>query len=442
LPSCLPYIQLKENSYFLLNQQIFVIHHPPSTIHHPPSTKWLSVIGIGESGLSELSQVARGLIDRATLIVGGQRHLAMLDSDQPKLVWESSIESSIAAILKYRGTPVCVLASGDPLWYGIGVTLLRYIPIAEMTIIPAPSTFSLACAKLGWSLTAVETLSLCGRSPDFLSGILAPNSQLLILSAGADTPQLVADLLTQRGYGDSQITVLEHLGGARERISSGIARSWLQADLAALNIIAIECHADRTTTPLNRLPGLPDSAYHHDGQLTKREVRSITLAALAPMPGELLWDVGAGCGSIGIEWLRSHPRCRAIAIEQHAHRLQFIADNMAALGTPQLQLVQGTAPTALANLPTPDAIFIGGGVTAPELLATCWTALRSGGRLVANAVTVESELQLLQWQQQVGGELTRIAIQRTQNIGGFLGWKPLIPVTQLVVLKGLESREQ
>jgi precorrin-6B C5,15-methyltransferase / cobalt-precorrin-6B C5,C15-methyltransferase len=419
-----------------------VIHQPPATSHQPPATKWLSVIGIGESGLSELSPLARGMIDRATLIVGGQRHLAMLDSSQPQMVWESSIESSIAAILKYRGTPVCILASGDPLWYGIGVTLLRHISIAEMTIIPAPSTFSLACAKLGWSLTAVETLSLCGRSPDFLSGILSPNSQLLILSAGADTPQVVADLLTQRGYGDSQITVLEHLGGARERISSGIARSWSQADLAALNIIAVECHADRTTTPLNRLPGLPDSAYHHDGQLTKREVRSIALAALAPMPGELLWDVGAGCGSIGIEWLRSHPRCRAIAIEQHAHRLQFIADNMAALGTPQLQLVQGKAPTALANLPTPDAIFIGGGVTAPELLATCWTALRSGGRLVANAVTVESELQLLQWQQQVGGELTRIAIQRTQNIGGFLGWKPLIPVTQLVVLKGLESREQ
>jgi precorrin-6B C5,15-methyltransferase / cobalt-precorrin-6B C5,C15-methyltransferase len=404
--------------------------------------KWLSVIGIGESGLSELSPLSRGLIDRATLIVGGQRHLAMVDAPKSSMVWESPIESSIASILKYRGTPVCILASGDPLWYGIGVTLLRYISIEEMTIIPAPSTFSLACARLGWSLVTVETLSLCGRSPDFLSGILAPNSQLLILSAGADTPQIVANLLTQRGYGDSQITVLEHLGGERERVSAGIARSWSKSDLAALNMIAIECHIDPTTTPLNRLPGLPDSAYHHDGQLTKQEVRAITLAALAPMPGELLWDVGAGCGSIGIEWLRSHPRCQAISIEQHSHRLQFIADNMAALGTPQLQLVQGKAPTALTNLPTPDAIFIGGGVTAPELLATCWTALRSGGRLVANAVTVESELQLLQWQQQVGGELTRIAIQRTQNIGGFLGWKPLIPVTQLVVLKRTAGREQ
>jgi len=400
--------------------------------------KWLSVIGIGESGLSELSPLARGFIDRASLIVGGKRHLAMLDDSlQPQILWTSPIETSIESILTHRGTPVCILASGDPLCYGIGVTLLKYISILEMTIIPAPSTFSLACARLGWSLTDVETISLCGRAPDFLAAILAPDTKLLILSAGADTPQIVADLLTQRGYGDSQITVLEHLGG-RERVISDTARTWSKPDVAALNAIAVECRIDPNTTPLNRLPGLPESAYHHDGQLTKREVRAITLAALAPMPGELLWDVGAGCGSIGIEWLRSHPRCRAISIEQHSHRLQFIADNMAALGTPHLQLVQGKAPAALTDLPTPDAIFIGGGVTAPGLLATCWTALRSGGRLVANAVTVESELQLLQLHQQVGGELTRIAIQRTQMIGGFLGWKPLIPVTQLVVVKSKE----
>jgi precorrin-6B C5,15-methyltransferase / cobalt-precorrin-6B C5,C15-methyltransferase len=397
--------------------------------------KWLSIIGIGESGLAELSPLAREFVDRAKLVVGGKRHLAWLDSSQASTIWTSPIEESIESILKYRGTPVCILASGDPLCYGIGVTLLRYISIAEMTIIPAPSTFSLACAKLGWSLTEVETLSLCGRDPAFLSAILAPKSKLLVLSADAQTPGIVADLLIQLGYGDSQIVVLEHLGGKRERLISGIARTWAKSDVAALNIIAIECLADPDLTPLNRLPGLPDCAYHHDGQLTKREVRAMTLAALSPLPGELLWDVGAGCGSIGIEWLRSHPRCRAIAIEQHVHRLQFITDNMSALGTPHLQLVQGKAPAALIDLPTPDAIFIGGGVTAPELLATCWTALRSGGRLVANAVTVESELQLLHWHQQVGGELTRIAIQRTQTIGGFLGWKPLIPVTQLVAVK-------
>jgi precorrin-6B C5,15-methyltransferase / cobalt-precorrin-6B C5,C15-methyltransferase len=400
-------------------------------------SKWLSVVGIGESGLGDLSQVARGLVDRATLLVGGKRHLAMLDlADlRERMIWTSPIENSIESILKYRGTPVCILASGDPLCYGIGVTLLRYISIEEMTIIPAPSTFSLICAKLGWSLMEVETLSLCGRSPDFLAAILAPGEKLAILSADANTPQIVADLLVERGYGDSRMTVLEHLGGERERSISDLARSWAKTDVATLNAIAIECFIKSGTTPVNRLAGLPDSAYHHDGQLTKREVRAITLSALAPMPGELLWDVGAGCGSIGIEWLRSHPRCRAIAIEQHDRRLQFISDNMVALGTPHLQLVQGKAPAALQDLPTPDAIFIGGGTTSGGLLETCWTALRSGGRLVANAVTVESELQLLQWHQQVGGELTRIAIQRTYPIGAFLGWKPLIPVTQLVVIK-------
>jgi precorrin-6B C5,15-methyltransferase / cobalt-precorrin-6B C5,C15-methyltransferase len=407
------------------------------------ASKWLSVVGIGEAGLADLSPLARGLVDRATIIVGGHRHLDMLDPNdsQERIIWSSPIEESIELILKHRGTPVCVLASGDPLCYGIGVTLLRYISINQMTIIPAPSTFSLACAKLGWSLTDVETLSLCGRAPDFLAAILAPGAKLLVLSAGAETPQLVADLLTQRGYGDSRIGVLEHLGGVKEAMISGIARSWSNPAVAALNAIAVECVIDSGRTPLNRLAGLPDSAYHHDGQLTKREVRAITLAALAPMPGELLWDVGAGCGSIGIEWLRSHPKCRAISIEQHDRRLQFIADNMAALGTPHLQLIQGKAPTALRDLPTPDAIFIGGGTTSAGLLDTCWNALRLGGRLVANAVTVESELQLLQWQQQVGGELTRIAIQRTQSIGSFLGWKPLIPVTQLVVVKTFDRAE-
>ncbi len=399
--------------------------------------KWLSVVGIGESGLADLSQAARGLVDRATILVGGKRHLAMLDPEdrREQIIWTSPIEDSIASILKYQGNPVCILASGDPLCYGIGVTLLRYISIEQMTIIPAPSTFSLMCARLGWSLSDVEILSLCGRAPDFLAAILAPEAKLLILSAGAATPQIVADLLTQRGYGDSRITVLEHLGGERERAISGIARSWSRTDVAALNAIGVECVVKSSTIPLNRLAGLPDIAYHHDGQLTKREVRAITLSALAPMPGELLWDVGAGCGSIGIEWLRSHPRCRAIAIEQHDRRLQFITDNMTALGTPHLQLVKGKAPTVLQDLPTPDAIFIGGGTTAEGLLDTCWKALRSGGRLVANAVTIESELQLLEWHQQVGGELTRIAIQRTQSIGNFLGWKPLIPVTQLVAIK-------
>jgi precorrin-6Y C5,15-methyltransferase (decarboxylating) len=407
--------------------------------------KWLSVVGIGEDGLSGLSAIASGgalpiarsLVERAEVIVGGKRHLAMLPSDDPreKLIWTSPISDSIEEILRRRGQSVCVLASGDPMCFGIGVTLTRKIPISEMTIIPAPSSFSLACARLGWSLTEVETLSLNGRPPALIQAAIYPKARLLILSEGKETPAIVADILTKRGFSGSKITVLEHMGGSQERIIEGTAASWTTTELADLNTIAVECIADAGVIPLPRLAGLPDDAYHHDGQLTKREVRAITLSALAPTPGQLLWDVGAGCGSIAIEWIRSHSRCRAIAIEQNSTRLQYIADNAAALGTPYLQIVAGKAPPALKDLPQPDAIFIGGGATTENLFEVCWEALRPGGRFVANAVTVESEQKLLQWHNQVGGELIRVAVQRAAPIGGFLGWKPMVPVTQWVVMK-------
>jgi len=397
--------------------------------------KWLSVVGIGEDGLPGLSSVARSLVDGAEVLVGGDRHLAMLPVDErrERLVWKSPISDSIDEILRRRGQLVCVLASGDPMCYGIGVTLSRRIPVAEMTIIPAPSTFSLACARLGWSLSDVETMSLCSRPPSLLQAYLYPGAKILILSEGKHTPVIVAEILTQRGFGNSPMMVLERLGGAYERHVAGIASTWTESDLADLNAIAVECIAEPGVTFLPRLPGLPDTAYHHDGQLTKREVRAITLSALAPTPGELLWDVGAGCGSIAIEWMRSHPRCRAIAIEKS--RGHYIADNAAALGTPNLQIIEGTAPTALQDLPQPDAIFIGGGATAEGMFETCWTALRSGGRLVANVVTIEGEQKLFEWHQQFGGTLTRIAIQRAEAIGSFLGWKPMVPVTQWSAVK-------
>jgi len=399
--------------------------------------KWLSVVGIGEDGLSGLSAIACSLVERAEAIVGGKRHLAMLPPDDPreKLIWTSPISDSIEEILRRRGQSVCVLASGDPMCFGIGVTLTRKIPISEMTIIPAPSSFSLACARLGWSLTEVETLSLNGRPPALIQAAIYPKARLLILSEGKETPALVAEILTKRGFSGSKITVLEHMGGSQERIIEGTAASWTTSEVADLNTIAVECIADAGVVPLPRLAGLPDDAYHHDGQLTKREVRAITLSALAPTPGQLLWDVGAGCGSIAIEWMRSHPRCRAIAIEQNSTRLQYIADNAAALGTPYLQIVAGKAPAALKDLPQPDAIFVGGGATTENLFEVCWEALRPGGRFVANAVTVESEQKLLQWHNQVGGELIRVAVQRAAPIGGFLGWKPMVPVTQWVVVK-------
>lgn len=397
-------------------------------------SKWLSVVGIGEDGLAGVSPAGRSLIEQAEVFIGGERHLAMLPAGDPreKRLWTSPLEGSLEEIRRRRGQAVCVLASGDPMCYGIGATLSRLIPLAEMAVVPAPSAFSLACARLGWPLAEVETLSLCGRDPALLKALLYPGARLLVLSAGGQTPATVAQLLTQQGFGPSRMAVLERLGGPQERRREGTAASWQATDVADLNAIAIEARwaGAMPSPPFTRLPGLPDAAYHHDGQLTKREVRAITLSALAPFPGQLLWDVGAGCGSIGIEWMRSHRRCRAIAIERHPARLQYLADNATALGTPNLEIVAGEAPGALNGLPQPDAIFIGGGLTAPRLLETCWSALPPGGRLVANAVTVEGEGKLLQWQGEWGGELTRIAIQRAGPTGQFSAWKAMAAVTQ------------
>jgi precorrin-6Y C5,15-methyltransferase (decarboxylating) len=275
-------------------------------------------------------------------------------------------------------------------------------------------------------------VSLVGRPVDTL--LVQPDRRVVVLSAGRDTPGQVAALLRSRGFGPTRMTVLEDLGGPGERRIDGTAADW-HADAGPLNVIGLECTPAPGVAPLGRTPGLPDDAYDHDGQLTKREVRAVTLAALAPLPGRLLWDVGAGAGSIAIEWLRTHPACRAIAIESSPERAERITANAAALGVPGLTVVHGRAPAALADLPVPDAVFVGGGVSEDGLLAACWAALREGGRLVANAVTLESEAVLTRWQARVGGVLTRIEISRAAPVGGFTGWKPMMPVTQWEVVK-------
>jgi precorrin-6Y C5,15-methyltransferase (decarboxylating) len=399
-------------------------------------TAWLSVVGVGDDGLDGLSPAARALVETAEVLVGGGRHLAMVPPGAAeRLSWQQPFAASIAAIGKHHGRRVVVLASGDPMWYGAGAMLARHFPREEMTIVPHPGAFSLAAARLGWAIADCALLSLHGRPLDTLRLHLAEGRRALILSEDGATPAAVARLLTDAGWGPSRITVLEHLGGPAEAIGNVTAAEWGERRVADLNAIALECHAAPGAHGLSRLAGLPDDAFEHDGQLTKRELRAATLAALAPVWGEHLWDVGAGCGSIAIEWLRSGEQMSAAAIERDPGRAAVIARNAAALGVPGLQIVSGAAPQALASLTPPDAIFVGGGIGGPNLLPALWQALRPGGRLVANVVSIEGERVLLDWQARHGGSLTRLAASRAEKRGGHHLWRPLIAVTQLAASK-------
>jgi precorrin-6B C5,15-methyltransferase / cobalt-precorrin-6B C5,C15-methyltransferase len=400
---------------------------------------WLTVVGIGDDGYAGLGRDARRALFDAAIVTGGARHLAMLPARvrARREPWPQPF--SVEGLLAHRESnlPVCVLASGDPMLFGVGATLARHVAPGEMRVLPAPSSLSLAAARLGWALQDTAAVSLVGRPLDALRRHLYPRSRVLALSADGRTPATLAALLTGAGYGATRLAVFEHLGGPLERRVGGRADAWHVEEAAALNLVAFECESEDDTQAQDwtLTPGLPDSAYLHDGQLTKRDVRALTLARLAPTPGALLWDVGAGSGSIGIEWMRAHATCRAIAIEAHAERQGFIEHNRQALGVPGLQLVAGRAPEALAGLATPDAVFIGGGLTAPGVLDACWAALPRGGRLVANAVTVQSEAALVAWRAQYGGTLTRIGIGEAQPLGGFDTWRQALPVTLYEAVK-------
>jgi precorrin-6Y C5,15-methyltransferase (decarboxylating) len=407
-------------------------------------TSWLSIIGIGEDGLAGLSPVARTLVETAQTLVGGSRHLAMVPpGGAERLLWRRPLADTIADIAARRGTRLAVLASGDPLWYGVGTVLAHHFRREEMTIVPQPSAFSLAAARLGWALAECTALSLHARPLDSLRLHLAPGRRCLVLSEDGTTPRQVAGLLAATGWGPSRITVFEHLGGAREAVHHGTAQDWGDRPSADLNTIALECTMAPGTSALSRLAGLPDDAFEHDGQLTKREIRAITLARLAPLPGEILWDIGAGSGSIAIEWLRASEGGAALAVEQNPQRAAVIARNAAALGVPGLRIIAAAAPQALAKIPPglapPDAIFVGGGIADSGLLEAAWAALRPGGRLVANVVSLEGERAVLDWQARQGGELTRIALSRSETLGGHHSdhhaWRPLLPVTQLAATK-------
>lgn len=399
---------------------------------------WLTVIGIGEDGLAGLSQTALAALAAAEVVFGGKRHLDLISTDHSHaqhIAWPVPFSDAFDLVLAQQAKRVVVLASGDPMFYGVGASLTRYVPCEQMHIIPHPSSYSLAAARMGWPLQSVELVSVHGRPLELLHPFIHPGNRLLVLSNDGQTPMQVARLLSQRGFGSSRLTVLEHLGGPLERRMDAVANDWEDEAIADLNVIAVDCIVDAEARILPLTIGLPDDAFENDGQLTKRDIRAVTLARLAPLPRQLLWDVGAGSGAIGIEWMRSHPTCRAIAIEAHAARQAMIERNRAALGVPGLLLVKGEAPQALAELEMPDAIFIGGGVTDTGVLDACWQALKPGGRLVANAVTLQSEMVLFQWRQIHGGDLVRLSVAQAGALGSFDAWRQALPVTLLSSVK-------
>ena len=394
-----------------------------------PMPRWLSILGIGEDGVAGLSTAARGLVEGAEIVFGARRHLALAASliRGTAQAWPSPFD--VAPVLAARGQRVVVLASGDPMLHGVGATLLRQVPAEQTLVLPAPSAFSLAAARLGWALEGVVTLSLHGRRIELLRPHLHPGARILALTSDAAGPAAIAALLRD-GFSDTRITVLEALGGLRERVHHDTASA-----INALNLVALEVVASPGSRIMARAPGLPDAWFAHDGQITKREIRAVTLSALAPCRGALLWDVGAGAGSVGIEWMLADPSLRAIAVEARVDRAARIRDNALAFGVPGLRVVQGEAPGAFAKLDAPDAVFLGGGANDPGVFDAALDALKPGGRFVANAVTLETEALLLAQRAMRGGELVRLNVSRAVAVAGMTGWRPAMPVTQWVWVK-------
>ncbi|MBN8180028.1 precorrin-6y C5,15-methyltransferase (decarboxylating) subunit CbiE [Roseibium aggregatum] len=394
---------------------------------------WLTLVGLGEDGV--LAPGGAEALAGADIVYGGNRHLELTGGiTAEKRTWPSPFATVFEDLAALRQKRVAVLATGDPMWFGIGSSLLKHFPANELMVLPSPSAFQLAAARMGWALQETDCLSVHGRPVDLLRASLYPGARILCLTSNAETPRQVADLLADEGYGRSRMTVLEHLGGTRERCVAGTAEDW-SAEVADFHTLALEVIADPGVRFRARTPGLADDAFRHDGKMTKQDIRAITLAELKPHPSALLWDVGAGCGSIAIEWLRAADRTRAIGLEPHVERRQMAAENAVALGVPHLELSDATAPEGLHDLPQPDAIFIGGGLTASGVIEACLAALGPGGRLVANAVTLESEAILLSAYQSHGGTLKKVSVHRASAVGGLTGWRPLMPVTQWSLTK-------
>jgi precorrin-6B C5,15-methyltransferase / cobalt-precorrin-6B C5,C15-methyltransferase len=398
--------------------------------------RWLAIVGIGEDGLEGLTPAARRLVAQAAFIVGGKRHLALAGPLKAEtMIWPSPIENVLDAIEAHRGRSVCVLASGDPFFFGVGAMLMRRFTADEITSIPAPSAFALVASRIGWSQQDCALLTLHGRPLEAIIPYLQGGARILVLSWDDATPAKLAALLTQRGMGRSKLTVCEAMGGPSERIRTTGAQHFALDNVSALNTIAFEVISEHGARVLPRTVGLPDGWFEHDGQITKREIRAMILSSLAPRRGELLWDVGSGSGSVAIEWMLADPTNKAVAIEACDDRAKRIARNALSFGVPSLSVVTGEAPQVFADLAAPDAIFIGGGASAPGMIERALGALAPGGRLVINAVTLETQAACVDWRTRWGGELAQIAIAHAEPVGRYSGWRAAMPIVQWRLVK-------
>ncbi|SLN29497.1 precorrin-6y C5,15-methyltransferase (decarboxylating) subunit CbiE [Pseudooctadecabacter jejudonensis] len=395
---------------------------------------WLHIVGIGEDGMDGLTPATRTIVEAAEVIVGGDRHHTLSSNpNAERIAWPSPFDAMINTLESLKDRRVVVLVTGDPLWFSVGARIGRAIPADQIVYHPQLSAFQLASARMGWSLADCETLTVHGRPVEQMIAFIQPDQRLIVLTTGAETPGQIATFLTDRGFGGSSMTVLAAMGGAREERFDGTAADWSH-DVPAFNTLCIECVAAPDAALLPRVPGLADDLFQSDGTMTKREVRAATVAKLMPMRGALLWDIGTGCGSVAIEWMRAARYARAIGIEPRTDRRAMAAENALALGAPKLELIDGKVPQALENLEPPDAVFIGGGLS-PETFEAVWAAVRPLGRVVANAVTLESEAQLIALHKLHGGDLVRLQTHRADPVGAFTGWRPSMPVTQWSLIK-------
>lgn len=392
------------------------------------------VVGIGADGWDGLSVRAQRELASAVVIYGSSRQLQLLAPvDATLRRWDSPMSEHLRTVLAstHDPGPVHILASGDPMFHGVGSSIVKAVGAENVRVLPSVSSVSLAAARLGWDLSTTRICSVVDRPLSSILANVSDSVQLLVLSRDEQTPAAVARTLTAHGFGWSQITVLEQLGGRGERTHGSVARNWAHPEGDRLNIVAVQCIGPS----VSRQAGLPDTEFSNDGQMTKQAIRALTVTALRPAARQLLWDVGAGAGSISIEWLRTDPSCTAIAFESDATRRGRIEHNAEELGVAGGLTVVAGAPDLFQHAPDPDAIFIGGGVTTPGILEGCWEALLGGGRIVVNAVTIESEALLVTWQAAVGGTLRRFQIDHAEPLGSMTAWRPALPVTQWIADK-------